>query len=142
QPEAAPAVAPAALSAEAVAKHEKAEKIIADILKLMELPARMEVKDGADGSVSVALFFEAEVPAAPNGRRSHLVDSLQFLVNKVINRPNSERRWINIGVGAHPEPRSSRPERPAQKAQPQPHPPRANGAPPAAAAQGQQRPSA
>src|SRR4051794_22099634 len=121
QPEAAAVAAPAApLSAEAVAKKAQAEKIIGDILRLMELPARMEVKDGADGSVSVALFFEQELPSAPNGRRSHLVDSLQFLVNKIINRPNSERRWINIGVGAHPEPRTPRPERPPRQPQQQP----------------------
>jgi predicted RNA-binding protein Jag len=108
----APATA-AAKAAEDQKKKEQAEQALVEILKLMELPARLEVKDGSDGGISVAIFLETEVPGIQAGRRSHLVDALQFLVNKIVNRPNTERRWISIGVGGHPEPRAQKPAAPA-----------------------------
>ncbi len=99
-------------------KREQATHVIGEILRLMGYPARLDVKDGADGGISVALQFEGEVPGVQVGKRSHLIDSLQFIVNKIVNRPTGERRWISIGVGQHPEPRPSPGERPAKKAAP------------------------
>ncbi|HLL53901.1 MAG TPA: hypothetical protein VK447_10165 [Myxococcaceae bacterium] len=99
-------------------KREQATHVIGEILRLMGYPARLDVKDGADGGISVALQFEGEVPGVQVGKRSHLIDSLQFIVNKIVNRPTGERRWISIGVGQHPEPRPPPGERPAKKAAP------------------------
>ncbi len=118
-----PVPTPAA-AAPAVDKKEWATRVIYDILTLMELPARLDVKDAPDGGISVALHFDVEVPGLQAGKRSHVIDALQFLANKVVNRPNTERRWISIGVGAHPEPRPP----------PQERPPRAAATPPAPAA--------
>ncbi|MBI3182876.1 MAG: hypothetical protein HYZ28_12130 [Myxococcales bacterium] len=115
-----------------------AERVVADILRLMGLSARLEVKDAADGGISIAVFFEGEVAGVQPGRRSQMVDALQFLANKIVNRPQTERRWISIGVGAHPEPRPARPPPPAKQApvraegRPAPRPAgRPNGAAPA-----------
>ncbi len=117
---------PPAPSAPKVDKKEWAERVLADILRLMELPARLELKDSSEGGISVAVFFEGEVPGVQAGRRSHLIEALQFLANKVVNRPNSERRWISIGVGGHPEPR------PAPAAAKPPRPPPVTAAAPVA----------
>ena len=90
-------------------KQQQVEKLLGDILKLMEFPARLDFKDGADGSLAVAMHFVGEVPQGITaGKKSFLVDSLQFLLNKCINRPNTERRWVTLGVGGFPEPRGNR----------------------------------
>ncbi|MCP3137113.1 hypothetical protein LXT23_07170 [Pyxidicoccus sp. QH1ED-7-1] len=100
------------------------EQLLGDILGLMGFPARLEMQDAADGNLSVALHFEAgPPPGVENGRRSQVVDSLQFLLNKMMHRPGVERRWVVLGAGAHPEPRQRRePQQPqaAQAAAPAP----------------------
>ena len=42
-------------------------RVIGDILGLMGFPARLDVKDAADGGISVALHFDGEVPGRPGG---------------------------------------------------------------------------
>ncbi|MBS1150134.1 MAG: hypothetical protein H6Q89_1832 [Myxococcaceae bacterium] len=94
-------------------KQQQVEKLLGDILTLMQFPARLDFKDAADGSLAVAMHFLGEVPQGITaGKKSYLVDSLQFLLNKCINRPNTERRWVTLGVGGFPEPRGSRPPAP------------------------------
>lgn len=93
----------------------RVEKLLGDILGLMGFPARLDMQDAADGSLSVALHFEAgPPPGVENGRRSQVVDSLQFLLNKMMHRPGVERRWVVLGAGAHPEPRQRREPQAAQ----------------------------
>lgn|GEM_PF-321290 len=87
----------------------RVEKLLGDILGLMGFPARLDMQDAADGSLSVALHFEAgPPPGVEQGRRSQVLDSLQFLLNKMLHRPGVERRWVVLGSGAHPEPRQRR----------------------------------
>ncbi|NTX05953.1 hypothetical protein [Myxococcus sp. CA040A] len=87
----------------------RVEKLLGDILGLMGFPARLDMQDAADGSLSVALHFEAgPPPGVEQGRRSQVLDSLQFLLNKMLHRPGVERRWVVLGCGAHPEPRQRR----------------------------------
>lgn len=105
-------------------RRSQVEVLLGDILRLMECPARLDFKDLADGTLGVAMHFEGEVPGVTAGKRGSLVDSLQFLLNKAINRPNGERRWVTLGVSGFQE---SRPPRPAE---PSPSGPRAGvGAP-------------
>ncbi|MHB8875893.1 MAG: KH domain-containing protein [Myxococcaceae bacterium] len=124
-----------------VDKREQAERVIGDIVRLMGLPARLEVKEvlpvkaaegkgGIEGGISVALYFEGEVPGVQPGRRSHLVEAIQFLANKIVNRPQTERKWISVGVGGHPEPRPAQAPRGQGPAAPRP-PPAAPAAAPA-----------
>lgn len=105
-----------------VEKQLQVEKLLGDILRLMEFPARLDFKDATDGSLAVAVHFTGEVPVGVSaGKKSSLVDSLQFLLNKCINRPNTERRWVTLGVGGFPEPRAPRPPgTPAPEAAPSP----------------------
>jgi|CXWL01.1.fsa_nt_gi predicted RNA-binding protein Jag len=84
-------------------KRAQVEKLLTDILKLMDFPAKLDFQDAADGGIAVAVHFQGEVPAAPAGKRNYLVDSIQFLVNKVVNRPNTEKRWVSLGIGGFPE---------------------------------------
>lgn len=97
-------------------KRAWAEEVLKDILGHMGVRARLEVKEveGEQPSISVALFLEEEIPGVTQGKRSQVIDSLQFLVNKIVNR-GSEKRWVNIGVGGHPEPRG-----PKEKQEPKP----------------------
>jgi predicted RNA-binding protein Jag len=101
----------------------RVERLLTDILGLMGYPARMEFQDASDGSLAVALHFEAgPPPGVENGKRSQVVDSLQFLLNKMLHRPGAERRWVLLGAGVIPEPR---PRKEPQAAAPAPAP---NGA--------------
>jgi predicted RNA-binding protein Jag len=93
----------------------RVERLLTDTLGLMGFPARLDFKDGADGSLSVALHFEAgPPPGVEPGKRSQVVDSLQFLLNKMLHRPGVERRWVVLGAGAHPEPRAPKGAAPVQ----------------------------
>jgi len=62
--------------------------------------------------------MDGDLAGVQPGKRSHVIDAVQFLANKIVNRPGAERRWISIGVGAHPEPRP----RPARRPTPAPGP--------------------
>jgi predicted RNA-binding protein Jag len=122
-----PAMAAAAPAAAVVTpaspeRKEQVETLVKGILQHMEYPARLELKDMPDGGIGIALHFEGELPGITVGKqRSWLVDCIQFLVNKAINRPNVEKRWVSLGVNAFPEPRPERPEKPPkQAADPQP----------------------
>jgi predicted RNA-binding protein Jag len=104
----------------------RVERLLTDILGLMGFPARLDFKDASDGSLSVALHFQGELPpGVEQGKRSQVVDSLQFLLNKMLHRPGNERRFLLVGVGVHPEPRSERlkREQAAAQAAPAPQPP-------------------
>ncbi|MBJ6760779.1 hypothetical protein JGU66_08380 [Myxococcaceae bacterium JPH2] len=110
----------------------RVERLLTDILGLMGFPARLEMQDASDGSLSVALHFDAGLPAGVEvGKRSQVVDSLQFLLNKMLHRPGVDRRWVMLGAGVHPEPR---PRREAQQAPAAPAPAPAARAQPAPAA--------
>jgi predicted RNA-binding protein Jag len=96
----------------------RVEKLLTDILGMMGFPARLDFKDASDGSLSVALHFQGESPpGVDSGKRSQVVDSLQFLLNKMLHRPGTERRFVLVGAGHHPEPRSERLKREQATAQ-------------------------
>jgi predicted RNA-binding protein Jag len=112
-------------------KRAWAEEVLAELLRLAGLRARLEVKEtaGPQGGLglSVALFPEEEIPGLQAGRRSPLVESLQFLANKIVNR-GPDKKWIAIAVGGHPEPRVAGGKAPRAEAAPK------GGTTPAAAA--------
>ena len=85
-----------------------AERVINDILRLMECPATLDFKDAEDGSLSIALMFEKDLPGVAKGKRSFFMDSLQLLLNKIVNPPGIERRWVNLGAFEHPLPRGQK----------------------------------
>ena len=89
-------------------------------MRLADVPATLDVKDGPDGGISIAVALGTELPGVALGRRGTFVDALQFLVNKLTHRPGSERRWVSLGLGEHPAPRIQRPPRTS---------PEGNGAP-------------
>jgi predicted RNA-binding protein Jag len=109
----------------------RVEKLLTDILGMMGFPARLDFKDASDGSLAVALHFLGEAPAGvESGKRSQVVDSLQFLLNKMLHRPGTERRFVLVGAGVHPEPRGERLKREQAAAQAAPQAPAAAPAPP------------
>jgi hypothetical protein len=86
----------------------QAEALLSGLFRLMEYPARLDFKDMPDGALGVAVHFEGDLPGVQPGKRSYLVDCIQFLVNKAVNRPHVPRRWINLGVDGFPEPKGQR----------------------------------
>lgn len=90
-------------------RRAQATAVLRDLLRLAEVPATLDVKDGADGGISIALMLTQEVPGVTGGRRGTFLDALQFLVNKLTHRPGVERRWVSLGLGEHPAPRGARP---------------------------------
>jgi len=91
----------------------QAASVLAELLRLADVPATLDVRDGPDGGISIAVALGCEVAGVAPGRRGTFVDALQFLVNKLTHRPGSERRWVALGVGEHPAPRPPRQARPA-----------------------------
>lgn len=120
------------------ALQSQVSKLLTDILAMMEHPVRLDFQDAPDGALAVALHFDGEPPqGVANGKRSQLVDSLQFLLNKAVNRPNVERRWVNLGVGGFPEPKTVKPPQPsAPKAPAAPAPVKGHPGPKASAPNG------
>lgn len=117
-----------AVAVEAVdERRAQAVAVLEQLLRGMDVPATLDAKDLPDGSVSIAVIPGVELPGLALGRRSPLGDALQYLVNKLLNKPGQERRWVAIGIGAHPEPRGAKPART------QPAPAMVNGTAPAAA---------
>jgi len=103
--------APPASATAAPDKREWAVRVVDEILQHMGVKPRLDLKDGTDGGISIAVQLDSEVPGVQTGKRSHVLDALQFLANKIVNRPGSDRRWISIGIGGHPELRLREPRR-------------------------------
>jgi len=94
-------------------RRAQAVEVLEQLLRAMDVPATLETKDLPDGSISIAVTPKVDLAGVASGRRSPLGDALQYLVNKLVNKPGQERRWVAIGLGAHPEPRGQKPARPA-----------------------------
>jgi len=93
-------------------RRAQAVAFLDQLLRSMDVPATLETKDLPDGSISIAITPGVELAGVVTGRRSPLGDALQYLVNKLVNKPGQDRRWVAIGLGAHPEPRGQKPSRP------------------------------
>ena len=93
-------------------RRTQAVAVLEQLLRTMDVPATLEAKDLPDGSISIAVTPAVDLAGVVPGKRSPLGDALQYLVNKLINKPGQERRWVMIGLGGHPEPRGPRPPRP------------------------------
>lgn len=106
-------------------KRPQVETLLREVFKLMDSPATLDFKDMPDGSLGVAVHFEGELPGITAGKRSYLLDCVQFWLNKVVNRPNVTRRWVNLAVDSFPEPRQ-----PGQPREAAPAPVAAVAAPP------------
>lgn len=117
-------VAPMLAASSPAEKKREVESLLGGIFNRMDYPARLEFKDMPDGGLGVAVHFNGELPGISGSKRTYLVDCIQFLVNKVVNRPNVEKRWVTLGVNAFPEPRSAKSEPSAPQA------PKASAPPP------------
>lgn len=95
-------------------KRAESEALLKDVFALMEYPAKLEFKDLDDGALGVAVHLEGELPGIAPGKRSPVLDSVQFWLNKVVNRPNTPRRWVNLGLNEFPAPRPQPGEAPTK----------------------------
>lgn len=83
----------------------RVEEFLATMLRLMGYGVRPEVTDLGEGNVGVALHCSGASPGLADGKRGHLVESLQLLANKYANHGERERVWVTLGVSSVPEPR-------------------------------------
>lgn len=102
---------------------DETARVLGELFSLMGFGAKLDVKDVEDGSLSVAVTLDAELPAGQGGRRSSVLEAVQYLVNKRLNRAPDSRRWINLGLGEHPAPRATKAPRPAAAPPPAAQPP-------------------
>ncbi len=101
-----------AVAVEAVdERRAQAVAVLEQLLRTMDVPATLDTRDLPDGSISIAVTPAVELPGVVAGRRSPFGDALQYLVNKLVNKPGQERRWVAVGLGGHPEPRVPKPPR-------------------------------
>jgi predicted RNA-binding protein Jag len=107
-------------------------RVVGEILQHMEAPSRLEGKEAPDGGIAIAVYPETPLAGVQAGKRSHVVDAIQFLANKICNRGGSDKRWITLGVGGFPEPRAA--QQPAKRQEPAPRPAAAPAAAPRAPA--------
>jgi hypothetical protein len=103
----------ASTTAPLVSKRDTAEPWLQNLLLHMDYPATLDFKDLDDGSLGIAVHFQKELPGITPGKRTWLVDCMQFLLNKVVNPPTVPRRWVNLGVNDFPVPRAAKPVREA-----------------------------
>ena len=97
-------------------RRAQAVSVLEQLLRAMDVPATLETRDLPDGSISIAVTPGVELAGIVPGRRSPLGDALQYLVNKLVNKPGQERRWVAVGLGGHPEPRGPKSAARAQPA--------------------------
>lgn len=94
-------------------RRAQAVAVLEQLLRSMDVPATLDARELPDGSLSIAVTPGVELAGVAPGRRTPLGDALQYLVNKLVTKPGQERRWIAVGIGAHPEPRGAKPPRAA-----------------------------
>jgi len=92
---------------------DEAVKVLGETFQHMGFTARFEAKEAGDGSISVAVTVDGELPGPAAGKRGSVLEAVQYLVNKRLNRSPDVRRWINLGLGEHPAPRGAKPPKPA-----------------------------
>jgi predicted RNA-binding protein Jag len=97
-------------------RRAQAVAVLEQLLRGMDVPATLDTKELPDGSISIAVTPTVDLAGVVAGRRSPLGDALQYLVNKLVNKPGQDRRWVAIGLGGHPEPRGQRAARPVAPA--------------------------
>ena len=121
--------APAAIVDE---RRQAAHTLLTQLLSQMDFSMRVESKDAEDGGIAFALHPqppEVEQPGFALGKRSPVLEALQFFVNKVVNPPTAQRRWVSVAVGEFPAPRVDAGRGPVQPPAPKsPPPPRARPA--------------
>lgn len=89
--EAAPSTAPNP------AKAAAARELVAGIFERMGVKAELAVDDRADG-IHLTADVKAGAEALGPGRRGGVVESINYLVNKALNREEEGRKWIFVAV--------------------------------------------
>jgi len=87
---------------------EEAVKMLGETFTHMGYAARFDAKEAEDGSISVAVQLDGALPGPVAGKRGSVLEAVQYLVNKRLNRSPEVRRWINLGLDEHPAPRGDK----------------------------------
>jgi spoIIIJ-associated protein len=77
-------------SPEKAAQLEKAKKIIEDLLTLMNMTSEIRVRD--DGTIEIV----GDGSGLIIGKRGQTLDSLQFIVNRILNKDRSEPSYVTV----------------------------------------------
>lgn len=98
-------------------KAEQALNVLQDLLEHMELEADLDIRD--DGE-EIVIDIEGKDSGRVIGKKGQTLDSLQFIVNKIVNRDLDGRRHVLLDSGDYRERREeslvSMAERQAERA--------------------------
>ncbi len=94
---------------EAPLDNKKAEALafLSEFFQQLQRPVDFECVDLSDGTLGVNVKTEPEFFEASKGQRGQVLESLQFLVNKSVNK-SGVRRWVTLGLNATPVPRGAK----------------------------------
>jgi spoIIIJ-associated protein len=83
---------------------ERAKAFVAGVLERLGVKASVEAKEGADAiALSVTGVEGGEAFGIEPARRSQVLESIQYLANKAVNRDPNDRKWVTVDVGGFGE---------------------------------------
>ena len=78
----------------------RTKEILGEILRLMGLQATLEAKEDGDHiAVAITASKEGEEMGLRAGHRTQVLDALQVVLNRAVNRANEPRRFVSVDVG-------------------------------------------
>lgn len=78
----------------------KSKEILGEILRLMGVEAKLEAKEEGDHiAIAVTASKEGEEMGLRAGHRTQVLDALQVVLNRALNRQNEPRRFVSVDVG-------------------------------------------
>ncbi len=79
-------------------KRAQVEQYLRGVFSRLSIDAKFEFSDLANGGLGVSVDGANEVLKGPEGKRNHLLESLQYLVNKSVNKSGANRRWVTLSL--------------------------------------------
>jgi predicted RNA-binding protein Jag len=83
-------------------KRLQVEQYLRGVFNRLSIDATFEFCDLANGGLGVSVDGANEVLKGPEGKRNHLLESLQYLVNKSVNKSGANRRWVTLSLNGLP----------------------------------------
>jgi spoIIIJ-associated protein len=78
----------------------RAKEVLAEILRLMGVEATVETKeDGENIAMAISVMKGGDEVGLREAQRSPVLEALQVVVNRAVNRANEPRRFVNLDIG-------------------------------------------
>ncbi len=80
----------------------RAQELTTALLGHLGIAAEVEVRDSAE-AIGVRLEVKQGAELLQVGPRGQVLEAIQYLVNKMVNRELEGRKWVAVEVGSFPE---------------------------------------